>query len=299
MLFTMPDMVLHHRVKKILRVYIQTIIPVFFLTLKKMYIYIYTIHICYVSCTINNNCQRRPIMKSYNHSICIVFICSLIAFLTIAYADNKKEVQDMVKAIHWLGHDCFKIANDVVIYTDPFNVKRPDKADIILITHEHFDHCSPDDIQKIQTKDTTIVGPSDCISKLSGIVKNIKPAQTLTIKGITVEAVPAYNTNKQFHPKAKGWVGYIITIHNTRIYLAGDTDYIPEMNSLKNIDIALLPVSGTYVMTAEEAAQAAMAIKPKVAIPMHYGSIVGTIADAKKFENLLQGKIAVVIKEIE
>lgn len=238
-------------------------------------------------------------MKSYSHSMFIVFICVLIAFLTITYADNKKEVQDMVKAIHWLGHDCFKIANDVVIYTDPFNIKKPDKADIILITHEHFDHCSPDDIQKIQTKDTVIIAPADCMGKVSGTKKTIKPHETITVKGISIQAVPAYNTNKQFHPKAKGWVGYIITIHNTRIYLAGDTDYIPEMNSLKNIDIALLPVSGTYVMTAEEAAQAAMAIKPKVAIPMHYGSIVGAIADAKKFEKLLKGKVDVVIKEIE
>ncbi|MCX8124207.1 MAG: MBL fold metallo-hydrolase, partial [Spirochaetes bacterium] len=195
----------------------------------------------------------------------------------------------MVNAIHWLGHDCFKIVNDVIIYTDPYNIKKQDKADIILITHEHFDHCSPDDIKKIQTKDTVIVAPGDCISKLTGTVKTIKTGQTLSVKGITLQAVPAYNTNKQFHTKDKGWVGYIISVQGVRIYLAGDTDYIPEMNSLQNIDIALLPVSGTYVMTAEEAAQAAIAIKPKVAIPMHYGAIVGTIADAKKFEQLLKG----------
>ncbi|MGB4270091.1 MAG: MBL fold metallo-hydrolase [Spirochaetota bacterium] len=205
----------------------------------------------------------------------------------------------MVEAIHWLGHDCFKITNNLVIYTDPFNIKKQDKADIILITHEHFDHCSPDDIKKIQTKDTVIVAPADCVSKLTGTVKTIKPNETITVKGITINAIPAYNTNKRFHQKSRGWVGYIITVNNTRIYLAGDTDYIPEMNLLHNIDIALLPVSGTYVMTAEEAAQAAMAIKPKVAIPMHYGAIVGNIADAKKFEQLLKGKIKVVIKEIE
>jgi L-ascorbate metabolism protein UlaG (beta-lactamase superfamily) len=238
-------------------------------------------------------------MKKLIFIATLIVCCVCLCFAINSNAKNIQEVRAMVQAIHWLGHDCFKIANDVIIYTDPFNVKKQDKADIILITHEHFDHCSPDDIKKIQTKDTVIVAPADCVGKLSGTVKTIKPHETITVKGITIQAVPAYNTNKQFHPKAKGWVGYIITIQNTRIYIAGDTDFIPEMKSLQNIDIALLPVSGTYVMTAEEAAQAAMAIKPNIAIPMHYGSIVGTIADAKKLEKLLQGKVEVVIKEIE
>ncbi|MEW6527286.1 MAG: MBL fold metallo-hydrolase [Spirochaetota bacterium] len=231
--------------------------------------------------------------------IVVTLLCISLYFGIIGSANTPKEVHAMVNAIHWLGHDCFKIVSNVTIYTDPYNIKKQDKADIILITHEHFDHLSPDDIKKIQTKDTVIVAPADCVSKLTGTVKTIKPNETITVKGITIQAIPAYNTNKQFHQKSKGWVGYIITANNTRIYLAGDTDYIPEMNSLHTIDIALLPVSGTYVMTAEEAAQAAMAIKPKVAIPMHYGAIVGTIADAKKFEKLLKGKIEVVIKEIE
>ncbi len=229
----------------------------------------------------------------------IMLCCVCLCFAKNGNARNIKGVYTMVDAIHWLGHDCFKITNNLVIYTDPFNIKKQDKADIILITHEHFDHCSPDDIKKIQTKDTVIVAPADCLSKLTGTVKIMKPNETISVKGISINAIPAYNINKQFHPKMKGWVGYIITVNNTRIYLAGDTDYIPEMNSLHNIDIALLPVSGTYVMTAEEAAQAAMAIKPKVAIPMHYGAIVGNIADAKKFKQLLKGHIEVVIKAIE
>lgn len=229
----------------------------------------------------------------------ITLCCVSLCFAKNDSAKNLKEVTTMVDTIHWLGHDCFKIASDVIIYTDPYNIKKQDKADIILITHEHFDHCSSDDIKKIQTKDTVIVAPTDCVSKLTGTVKTIKTGETITVKGITIHAVPAYNTNKQFHPKSKGWVGYVITVNKTSIYLAGDTDYIPEMKSLKNIDIALLPVSGTYVMTAEEAAQAALAIKPKVAIPMHYGAIVGTVADAKKFEQLLKGNIDVVIKAVE
>jgi len=235
----------------------------------------------------------KKILMIFSFALLVVYANSIII------AKSQREVTSMVDAIHWLGHDTFKIVKDVVIYTDPFKIKNKDNADIILITHEHFDHCSPDDIKKLQTNDTVIIAPKDCIAKLSGNVKAITPGKRITVKGITIEAIPAYNTNKQFHPRSNQWAGYIITIDTMRIYMAGDTDYIPEMKSLKNISIALLPVSGVYVMTADEAAQAALTIQPAVAIPMHYGSIVGTIADAKKFESLLKGKVQVVIKKQE
>jgi L-ascorbate metabolism protein UlaG (beta-lactamase superfamily) len=202
--------------------------------------------------------------------------------------------KNVTKNIHWLGHDTFTITGEKTIYTDPFTISRKDRADIILITHEHYDHCSPDDVKKLQGPDTVIVTTADCARKLTGKVKTVRPGDTITIGKITVEAVPAYNTNKKFHPRDKGWVGYIITVDGKRIYFAGDTDLIPEMKTVK-ADIALLPVSGTYVMTAEEAAQAAITIHPQVAIPMHYGSIVGSSSDAKKFQEKLQGKIQVVI----
>jgi L-ascorbate metabolism protein UlaG (beta-lactamase superfamily) len=205
-----------------------------------------------------------------------------------------KEGFAMVKNIHWLGHDTFKITGEKVLYTDPFKVKKADIADIILITHEHYDHCSPDDIKKLQGPQTVIVAPADCAAKLKGNIKIVKPGDTLDVSGIRIEVVPSYNTNKQFHTKDRGWVGYIVTVSGERIYLAGDTDYIPEMASFR-ADIALLPVSGTYVMTADEAVQAALDIKPKIAIPMHYGSIVGTRDDAKKFAEKLKGKIVVEI----
>jgi len=204
----------------------------------------------------------------------------------------------MVKDIHWLGHDTFKIIGEKVVYTDPFKIKKKDTADIILITHEHFDHCSPEDVKAIQGPKTFIVATSDCASKLSGNIKIIKPGDKINVEGVEIEAVSAYNTNKQFHTKDKGWVGYIFTLKGQRIYLAGDTDYIPEMKNLK-VDIALLPVSGTYVMTAEDAIKAALDIKPKIAIPMHYGSIVGSSDDAKKFAEGLKGKIEVVIPQEE
>lgn len=201
--------------------------------------------------------------------------------------------------LHWLGHDTFKITGEKIIYTDPFKIAKHDAADIILITHEHYDHCSPDDVKKIHAPHTVIITTADCAKKLSGDIRIVKPCDTITVSGITVEAVPAYNTNKKFHPKENGWVGYIFTINGQRIYLAGDTDYIPEMNNIKNIDIALLPVSGTYVMTSEEAAKAAIAIQPHAAIAMHYGSIVGTAYDAADFADRLKGKIKTVILEKE
>ena len=215
--------------------------------------------------------------------------CTLLFLVT-----TQKEGYAMVKNIHWLGHDTFKVTGEKVIYTDPFKIKNKDTADIILITHEHYDHCSPEDIRKIQGPKTVIVAPADCAEKLQGNIKTVKPGDALEVSDIRIEAVPSYNTNKQFHTKDKGWVGYIFTISGQRIYIAGDTDYIPEMKTFK-ADIALLPVSGTYVMTAEEAVKAALDIKPKVAIPMHYGSIVGSRDDAKKFAELLKGKITVEI----
>jgi L-ascorbate metabolism protein UlaG (beta-lactamase superfamily) len=200
----------------------------------------------------------------------------------------------MIENIHWLGHDTFKITGEKTIYTDPYEIKKKDTADIILITHDHFDHCSPGDVKKIQGPDTIIVTTKDCAKKLSGNIRTVKPGDTITVDGITIEAVPAYNTNKQFHTKVQGWVGFIFTVDGQRIYLAGDTDHIPEMKDFR-ADIALLPVSGTYVMTADEAVQAAIDINPEIAIPMHYGAIVGDKSDAERFAEKLTGKIVVVI----
>ncbi len=204
-------------------------------------------------------------------------------------------VNDVVKNIKWLGHDGFLIKGDgKAVVIDPFQVKKCEPADVILVTHEHYDHCSPEDIRKIQKSSTIIVTEANSAKKLSGDVRVARPGDKLTVSGIPVEAVPAYNTNKNFHPKQNGWLGFILTVHGVRIYHAGDTDLIPEMDSIK-ADIALLPVSGTYVMTAEEAVEAAKTIKPKLVIPMHYGAIVGSAEDARRFCDAMAGTCEVIL----
>ena len=190
----------------------------------------------------------------------------------------------MLEKIHWLGHDSFRIDGVKTVYFDPWHISDGPKADIILITHSHYDHFSPADIALIQKDSTEIVCVSECRDKLSGKLHIIKPGDTMEIQGILIEAVPAYNTDKQFHPAANKWAGYIITLEDTRIYHAGDTDLIPEMKDIE-CDIALLPVSGTYVMTAREAVEAVKAVNPKIAISMHWGSIVGSEADAEYFKH--------------
>ena len=201
-------------------------------------------------------------------------------------------IEDIVKTIVWLGHDCFRIDAAKTIYIDPYQISSGSEADLILITHEHFDHCSPDDVAKIQHSGSVIVTEKDSAAKLSGDVRVIKVGESLSVDAVNIEAVAAYNTNKDFHPKSKGWLGFIVEIEGVKVYHAGDTDFIPEMKDI-DVDIALLPVSGTYVMTAEEAVQAALAINPKIAIPMHYGAIVGGDQDPLNFKKALEGKVDV------
>lgn len=231
-------------------------------------------------------------------AILLILLLSLFAAVEIS-AETKggSQMSSIDNLIHWLGHDTFRITGGgKVIYTDPFKMdKGGARADLILITHEHYDHCSPEDVAKVAGPETVIVATPDCAGKLKGKVKTVKPGDKLTAAGFDIEVVRAYNTNKKFHPKANDWVGYIFTVEGKRIYLAGDTDHIPEMKDFR-ADIALLPVSGTYVMTAEEAAQAAKDIKPETAVPMHFGSIVGAKGDAERFKKALEGtSIDVVI----
>jgi len=190
---------------------------------------------------------------------------------------------DVIKKIHWLGNDGFRIDAGKTIYIDPYHLRAGlPKADLILITHDHDDHFSPGDVEMLRQPGTSIITVASVAKRLHGDVHVVKPGDKVVVQGVDVEATPAYNVKRRFHPKAAGNVGFIVTVDGVRIYHAGDTDVIPEMAGFQ-VDVALLPVSGTYVMTADEAIEAAKLIKPSVAIPMHFGAIVGGQADAERF----------------
>jgi len=189
--------------------------------------------------------------------------------------------------IEWLGHATIRIKNGVTIYIDPWKLKEEaEKADLILISHSHYDHLAPEDVAKITKPDTVIVAAEDCRAKLRGTVKTLKPGESLTEHGLPIKAVPAYNASKRFHPKANQWLGFLLTVGEETIYYAGDTDLIPEMEQLGKVATALLPVGGTYTMNPSEAAEAARRIKPRCCIPYHFGDIVGSKADAEQFKKL-------------
>lgn len=198
---------------------------------------------------------------------------------------------------HWLGHDGYRIvASGKTIYIDPYQLSKAQQgrndADIVLITHNHYDHLSMDDLKQVVGKKTDIIAAKECAEQLRPLglaVNAVAPGDRVTVQGVQVEVVAAYNTNKKFHPKADKKVGYVMTLSGIRVYHAGDSDDIPEMSQV-HPDIALVPVSGTYVMTADEAAKAVdEKIKPKMlAIPMHYASIVGSKKDAARFKELVK-----------
>jgi L-ascorbate metabolism protein UlaG (beta-lactamase superfamily) len=210
----------------------------------------------------------------------------------------------MLERIHWLGHDAFRVDGPPTIYFDPYMLSEGNpEADVILISHDHGDHCSPGDVAKVQGEDTLIVTVAAAAKKLTGDVRIVEPGDAVRVKGLEVEAVPAYNVTKfrspgvPYHAREAGHVGFVVTLEGQRIYHAGDTDHIPEMASLSEIDIALLPVSGIYVMTAEEAAQAAAVIRPGVAIPMHLGRGIGSPDSALVFKD--RAPVSVEILDME
>lgn len=200
-----------------------------------------------------------------------------------------------------LYHSSIRINKEKTIYIDPFKIDRNyNDADIIFITHDHYDHYSEEDIDKVINENTVIVIPEELLTKVlkKGINKNaiitVKPNQKYMVQGIKFETVPAYNTNKIFHPKENGWVGYVIEINGIKYYIAGDTD-ITEENKKVKCDVAFVPVGGTYTMDFKEAAQLVNEIQPKVAVPIHYGSVVGTKQNAEEFIKLLHTNIKGVI----
>ncbi|MEM0149882.1 MAG: MBL fold metallo-hydrolase [Candidatus Micrarchaeaceae archaeon] len=209
--------------------------------------------------------------------------------------------------LFWIGHSSFYIkSNNRTLYIDPFRISssiaQREKADLILVTHAHFDHFSAADIEKIKKDSTLIITSTQTLSN-GGNVKIARPGFKYNFEGINIEAVPAYNLKKErlsFHPKSNEWIGYVIDTGKERIYHAGDTDFIPEMKALKGIDIALLPIGGTYTMGVDEAVEAAKSIDAKYAAPMHYKNLLGiegSKAAEEKFRKSLGN--ALVLKEVQ
>lgn len=206
----------------------------------------------------------------------------------------------MKSVIDVMIHSSIRIEGDgLTIYVDPFKLpNEPKDGDFVLVTHEHYDHFSPEDIIKVSKEDTILVMPIAMKSKANLITSHVKavqlvePGNSYVINNLKFDTVPSYNINKQFHPKEAGWVGYIVEVEGERIYIAGDTDAIEEGKSVK-CDIALVPVGGTYTMTAAEAASFVNTIKPALAIPTHYGSIVGEKVDGDAFEIKVDSDIKV------
>jgi L-ascorbate metabolism protein UlaG (beta-lactamase superfamily) len=201
--------------------------------------------------------------------------------------------------IHWFGNAAFRIEdNKTQIYIDPFNLPANlPKADIILITHSHFDHFSIGNITGIKKDGTIIVSIKEVTSKIGKGTVTVVPGQNYTVGKLKILTVPAYNLDKKFHQKSNNWVGYIITLSNgQKIYHAGDTDFIPEMQTV-NTDIALLPCGGTYTMTAREAAEAANTFKPKILIPMHCGEGNELKEKTEEVKKLFKGETVILKPE--
>ena len=209
--------------------------------------------------------------------------------------------------IQFLGHAGFRVENPdlkISFAIDPFQVADVQPVDYIFITHSHYDHCDEISIKKMMKPETKIIGPNDILAELQDIASKIKTTfvgEEFVLGKLKITTIPSYNINKfrnpneVFHTKEKGWLGFIIETEGIRFYHAGDADFIPEMKELEKIDVAFLPISGTYVMTVEEAVQAAIAIGPKLAIPMHFGKILGSSIDAQRYSNLLHGKVNVAV----
>lgn len=203
----------------------------------------------------------------------------------------------MLENIEVLCHSSIKINKEKVIYIDPFRIETNyNDADIIMITHNHYDHYSEEDIDKVKKKDTVIIAPEELLTKLlkrefnKNNIITVEPNKEYKVEGIKIKTLPAYNINKQFHPKENRWIGYIIEIKGIKYYIAGDTDATPENKKVK-CDVAFVPVGGTYTMDFKEAADLVNEIKPKIAVPIHYDSIIGTKQDAIDFSKLLYPEI--------
>ena len=203
----------------------------------------------------------------------------------------------MLDNIKWLGHSTIKLLGNRIIYIDPYNIKDElHDADYIFITHSHYYHYSEVDLKKCLKEDTKVIVTTDLLDKVINLglsennIISVLPNNIYSLEDLNFRAIPSYNINKNYHPKSNNWVGYVINYNKVTYYVAGDTDNTPEAQKVK-CNVAFLPIGGTFTMTAEEAAELANIIKPKIVIPIHYGTIVGTMDDAITFKNLVNEDI--------
>jgi L-ascorbate metabolism protein UlaG (beta-lactamase superfamily) len=210
----------------------------------------------------------------------------------------------MLEKIHWLGHDSFRIDGSVTVYIDPWRLPAgAAPAGLILVTHDHFDHFSPPDIDAVAGPGAVVVGPPSVTSGVRDLATlTLTPGETVTVGGVVVAAVAAYNVDKYrapgepYHPPEAGGIGFVVTLDGVRYYHAGDTDVVPEMSDV-HCDVALLPVGGTFTMSADEAAAACDLIDAAVAVPMHYGDVVGGIVDAERFRETCRIPVTILSPE--
>ena len=207
----------------------------------------------------------------------------------------------MLTGIEVLCHSSIRIDKHLIMYFDPFKVNKEYKdADIIFITHSHYDHFSEEDIEKVRKDNTYLVVPEDCLIKSLKMgfdesrILVVEPGEKYELLGIRFETVPAYNIEKQYHSKESNWVGYILEINDVHYYISGDTDITPEAKAV-NCDVAFVPIGGIYTMNAKEAASLINTIEPQIAIPTHYGEIIGSHDDAVLFKKLVKESIEVKI----
>ncbi len=198
----------------------------------------------------------------------------------------------LLSRLTWLKHASFVYAGSARIAFDPWGMSLDRPADLVLVTHGHYDHCDPGTVSRIAGAEATIVSAEACADQLAGNVRPLKPGGVLRVGAVTVTATWAYNRSTSYHPRGEG-VGFLVAVDEGTLFHAGDTDDIPETHGLKP-DVALLPVGGTYTMDVAEAARATAAIDPRLAIPMHYGFIVGTRQDGERFARELGDRARVL-----
>jgi L-ascorbate metabolism protein UlaG (beta-lactamase superfamily) len=228
-------------------------------------------------------------------AVLILFFCGLERVSAGQPDTPRGKENTMAVQLKWLGHASFRISDaNTVIYIDPWKIKKATHdATLVLVSHSHYDHYSADDIARVSGMTTKLVAAGDVVEKYGkGLV--LKPGQTCEAAGVKITGVSAYNPDKKFHPKTNNWLGFVIEIGGKRIYYAGDTDETPEMDALENIDLALLPAGGTYTMNADQAADATKKFKPKMAVPYHWGDIVGDRKDADAFAQKAACKVRVL-----